>query len=116
MEPQQGAERRVSVVESKQVTSAFVLYLAIGRLIIYIVQKFVSDATRIELLNKWASCDLCSGVWIYSALAYFMKINIFSDIMPYVPFVTEVITGVTCSMIVHLLVLGWKSEFEVVVI
>lgn len=95
---------------------SFVAYLGIGRLMIYIAQKFISDATKIELLSKWASCDLCAGVWIYSALAYFLNIQILSDILPYVPFVTEVVTGCASSMIMHLLVIGWREKFSVLVI
>ena len=96
--------------------SDFVLYLGVGRLIIYIVQKFVSDATKIELLNKWASCDLCSGVWIYTALAFLLNVKILSDIFPYIPIASEFITGCVSSFLMHLLVLGWKSKFDVVVI
>lgn len=96
--------------------SSYIGYLAVGKLIIYIVQKFVSDATKIELLNKWASCDLCSGVWIYTALALFFRITILSDVLIYVPFVSEIVTGCVSSFIVHLITIGWREKFNVVVI
>jgi hypothetical protein len=93
----------------------FIVFAVVGRLIIYIVQKFVADATEIELLNKWASCDLCSGVWVYSLLAYFFGFAPL-EIFPYVPIASDLVTGCVTSFIMHLLVLGWKTKFEVVVI
>lgn len=94
----------------------FTAYLGIGKLMTYIVQKFVADNTKIEWLNRWASCDLCSGVWIYTALALFLKITILSDLLPYIPFVSEIITGCFASFTMHLLSIGWREKFDVVVI
>ncbi len=97
-------------------SGSFIVYLGVGKLLTYIVKKFISDNTKIDWLNRWASCELCSGVWIYTALAYFLKITILSDLLPYVPFVSEAITGCACSMIMHLLTIGWHEKFDVVVI
>jgi len=33
-----------------------------------------------------------------------------------VPLLTELITGVACSFLIHLLTLGWHMQFDVVVI
>lgn len=94
----------------------FTAFLGIGKLIIYIVQKFVADNTKIGFVNKLASCDLCAGVWIYSILAYFLKIQILSDLLPYIPFLSEIIAGCVSSFIMHLLSIGWREKFNVVVI
>lgn len=94
----------------------FTAYLGIGKLIIFIVQKFVADNTRIEFVNRLASCDLCAGVWIYSILAYFLQIQILSDLLPYIPFLSEFIAGCVSSFLMHLLTIGWNEKFSVVVI
>lgn len=94
----------------------FAVYLGIGKLFTYIGQKFVADATNSVLLNKWASCDLCSGFWIFTALSYFLKVYAFLDITTYIPFLSELITGATASLAMHLISIGWREKFNVLVI
>ena len=97
-------------------TVEFVIFLGVGKLIIYILQKFLSDNISGKFVNNLVSCDLCLGVWIYTSLATIYKINILSDVFPYIPILSQVIIGCVSSFVMHLLTLGWKSKFEVVVI
>lgn len=48
--------------------------------------------------------------------ALLFKINILSDVFPYVPILSEVVVGVVSSFLLHLLTLGWREQFDVVVI
>lgn len=97
-------------------TAGFLAFLGVGKLIIYILNKFLSDNINNKFVNNLVSCELCSGVWIYTLIAIIYKINILSDIFPYVPVLSGVITGCFASFIMHLLTLGWKTKFEVIVI
>lgn len=88
----------------------WLILAGIGRLFIYLWQKFplpqiLENKKTIKQLHE---CPLCSGVWIYSGLAYFMHMNLFDW---YFPVVTEVLVGGLISFIVHLFVIGWKDYF-----
>jgi hypothetical protein len=60
------------------------------------------------------SCDLCLGVWVYTILAFFFKANIYD--MFYFPVISEILTGITTSFIVHVFSAGWKSLYSTMVI
>ena len=67
-------------------------------------------------MKRLGECDLCLGVWVCSALAIAFKITILSDVLPYVPVLSEIVAGCVASFVLHLLSLGWASKFEVIVI
>jgi hypothetical protein len=75
--------------------------------------NFLEKRRTIEYLHR---CDLCSGVWIFSILAYFMQMDLLSVAGFPATIVGGAITGSVISFLVHLLVLGWKSKFEVIVV
>ena len=97
-------------------TGAFLLYLAAGKLLIWTGQKFIAANLRSWFFTKLFECDFCLGVWVYVALALLFKITIMTDVFPYVPFVSEAIAGVTTSFLMHLLSIGWREKFAVIVI
>lgn len=97
-------------------TGVFVVYVAVGKLLIYIGQKFLADNFRNKFLHKLFECDLCLGVWVYVILALCFKMMILQDILPYVPFVTEVITGIVTSFLMHLLSIGYREKFSVIIV
>ena len=97
-------------------TVELVIFLGVGKLIIYILQKFLSDNIDNKFVNNLVSCDLCLGVWMYTFLATIWGIRILSDVLPYTPILSQVITGCVSSFLTHLLSIGWKAKFEVVVI
>lgn len=92
----------------------YVLFLGVGKLLIYIGQKFIHSNTKSEFINKLFSCDLCLGVWLYTIMSWAFGTMIFSDLFPYVPFLSELIAGCFSSFAVHLLTIGWKTKYEVI--
>lgn len=94
----------------------YVLFLGVGKLLIYIGQNFIHSNTKSEFINKLFSCDLCLGVWVYTILSWALGVAVLSDILPYVPFLSELIAGCLSSFVAHLLTVGWKTKYEVVVI
>jgi hypothetical protein len=44
------------------------------------------------------------------------KTYLFPELFSYFPFISEVVTGTVSSFLMHLLVLGWKTKFDVIVI
>jgi hypothetical protein len=98
------------------VTVYFLLFLAIGKLLIYLGMKFPPLAeSRFEFIRRQWECDLCCGVIVYSALSLVMGEVLFSDRF-YFPLVSEVITGGIASFLVHLISIGYKEKFGVIVI
>ena len=97
-------------------TVEFVIFLGVGKLVIYTLQKFLSDNVSNKFVNNLVSCDLCLGVWIYTALATIYRINILTDVFPYIPVLSQLIIGCVASFVMHLLSLGWREKFSVIVI
>ena len=52
---------------------------------------------------------------IPAGLSFVMGESIFRDYL-YVPFVSEVGTGLFTALLVHLLVLGWSGKFSTIVL
>lgn len=86
---------------------------------IFFLQKFpfynlpwIGKSFRRGFLFDMFSCDLCLGVWVYSILAYIMSVNILDGWFGYIPVLSELITGITTSFVVHLLRIGWQAEYS----
>ena len=78
---------------------------------------FPNFLEKIKPIKKLHECDFCAGVWGYTFLAFFMQRDLLSVLgFWYVPLLSELVTGVAISFLVHLLLLGWKSQFEVIVV
>lgn len=101
----------------------WLLFAASGKIIIYLWQTFpmppVAERTKkkylYKLVDKLHSCDLCSGVWVYFALAAFLEADIVS---PYfgVPatIAGEFVTAGITSYLVHVFSYGWRAKHEVI--
>jgi len=93
----------------------YFLYLAVGRLFIYLLRLFPLAVRILEKnkdTEKLLNCDLCIGVWIYTFLAWTMNIHIIqhSNVISYL------VTGSVSSFIMYLLKRGWDQEFREYVI
>lgn len=98
---------------------SWLAYIAVGKVMIFLGMSFPLPAAlqKFNTVVKWHSCDLCFGTWVYALLSYFMGVSLLTAMgFTYVPLVSEVVTGGVISFIVHLISLGWKARFEVVVV
>lgn len=97
-------------------SSLYLIYLFIGKVLIYFGMKFSSDN---EISNKFIrnllSCGLCWGFWVYTALSFFLGVQLFREYY-YVPILSELITGGISSLLVHLISIGWREQFSVITI
>lgn len=95
----------------------WLIFAVVGRVLIYVWMKF-----ELPFKNKWIEkiheCPLCSGVWIYGALALAFRVDIFSEtfITTTATIIGELVTAVITSFLVHYFILGWKSQHEVIVV
>ena len=96
-------------------TINFLIYVALGKLLIYIGQKFLGNSKSF-FFNKLVNCDLCLGVWVYTILAGLYQIRLLEDVLWYVPIASELITGIAVSFIVHLLSIGVREKFGTVIV
>jgi len=100
-----------------------VIFALIGKLLIFLLQKFPKHSLPIigrlfregKLLDDLFSCDLCSGFWLYSGLAFIFEINIAGEYF-YVPILSEFITGAVVSFVMHLISAGWNAQYQNIII
>ncbi len=97
-------------------TGEFLLYLAVGKLLIWTLQKFGRANFKNGFVSRLVDCQFCLGVWVMTIMALLFQIKIMIDVFPYVPIMTEVIVGVFSSALLHFITLGWHEQFDVVVI
>jgi hypothetical protein len=96
-----------------------VAYALIGKLTIFLLQKFPKHSLPIigelfregRLLGDLFSCDLCLGFWIYTGLAYIINVNLVGELFN-VPILSEFITGAIMSFIMHLISAGWEARYS----
>ena len=86
----------------------FVLFLLIGKLIMFLARKSPYFQWG-DFLKALLDCELCLGVWVYFLLALVFHLNLFSD---YVPLLSESITGSVMSFVMWLLTEGWNAKFR----
>lgn len=98
-------------------SSGYILFLVVGRLLIFTGQKFASqNEIKIKFLNKLLSCSFCTGVWVYTIMSALLRYYVFEDLAPYIPLLSELIAGCFSSALVFYLESGWKANHEVIVI
>jgi hypothetical protein len=96
----------------------FTIFGLVGKIIIFLLQKFPKHSLPIikklfregRFLDDLFSCGLCLGFWVYSGLAFLFDVNVIGE-MFYVPILSEFITGAVMTFIVYLISAGWNSEF-----
>jgi uncharacterized membrane protein len=90
---------------------SWLVFVALGKLMIFLGQSFPLPhfLEKYSVVKEWHSCDLCFGTWIYTGLAFFMKMNLFDW---YFPLVTELLVGGLISFIVHVFSIGWRDKFS----
>lgn len=100
-----------------------VIFALIGRLTIFLLQKFPKSHLPIigklfregKFLNELFSCDLCLGVWIYTGLAFITNVNVTGELFN-IPILSEIATGISVSFVMHLISVGWKEKFGNIII
>lgn len=96
-------------------TAEYLLFLVIGRLLIFIGNKFVSqNEIKNKFINKLFSCNLCLGVWVYSLMSWLTGYYVFYDWTSYIPVFAELAAGCFSSYLVYLVEIGWRSLHEVI--
>lgn len=96
----------------------WILFLLLGRLLIYLWMSFsLPKWMKNDWMEKLHGCDLCSGVWIFSILSFFLETDLL-DMMGfgYIPLVGAIITGCAVSWFTHIFILGWRAKYEIVVV
>ena len=97
------------------VLSNWIIFLIVGRVLVYLWQSFPLPEflENNRIIHKFHICDLCSGVWLYGILSFFMGLSLLQALgFSYVPLVSEVVTGGLISFVVHIFLIGWREKFD----
>jgi len=101
------------------ILAKWLIFLALGKVVIFVWQRFELPGfiKKYKWFVKLHDCDLCSGVWIYTILSLFLGVDLLSTlIFTYVPFVSQIVTGIIVSWVMWIFTLGWHSAYDVVVV
>jgi hypothetical protein len=96
-----------------------VFFILIGKVVIHAWMAFhlPKFMKKIEWFVELHNCDFCSGIWVYSVLSFFMGMDLLELTgFGYIPIIGAGVTGILVSWLMHLLTLGWKAKYEIVVI
>ena len=97
-------------------TSSFLIYVVVGKVLMYFSMKFARDNEITKgFIGRLLACGLCWGFWVYSLLSLLLGERLFVEFF-YIPVISELATGGIVSLIVHLITLGWREQFEVITI
>lgn len=97
-----------------------IAYILIGKLSIYLIQKFPFHKLPLlgklfepgRFLEQVISCDLCFGCWIYWFYSYKFGLDFIQEWF-YIPILNGLLTGAITSFVVWLISTGWKDTFGV---
>jgi len=88
----------------------FFVFLFIGKLVMFLARK--SPYFRWgDFLKQLFDCELCLGVWTYTAMAFGYHFYIFEGI-GYIPIFSEFLTGSVMSFVMWLITEGWNAKFR----
>jgi len=90
-------------------------FLLVGRLAVYLLQKFPFHFKEGGFLEQLFLCDLCLGVWLFTGLSFIMHVDFIKDMFGiYVPVINQFLTGAIASFVVHIFRIGWNTKFQIV--
>lgn len=95
---------------------SYLLYVLIGKLIIYFGMKFPPLAnSRNNFVKQLFSCDECLGLWVYSLLAVVIipREGYIEEMTTHIRVLDSLFIGMLTTFLVHLISVGWREKFSV---
>lgn len=95
----------------------FLVLALVGKIVIYAGQSLLQSIkinNPNSFFGKLVSCDFCFGCWIYFFLD--LVFGVWFEGILFVPILSPFLIGVLTSFIVHLISLGWRTKFEVIIL
>jgi hypothetical protein len=103
------------------VLSELLAYFLLGRLMIFIIQKFPFQKLIPRLfdegkfLEELFSCDLCLGCYVFWFLAWILEIDFVYQLfgLQNATLLNYMFTGIIASFITHVFRIGWTTKFGI---
>ncbi len=90
----------------------YFIFLVFGKIAIFFLQTFPPlRQIKWKFLQEALDCSLCTGFWVFTTLCFVFKVNL---VEPYFLGVSEILTGAISSLLVYLVSIGWKSQYQIV--
>jgi len=93
----------------------FMIYLGVGKILLFFGNKFAEMNELDGFIGKLLTCGLCGGFWVYTLLSFLLGEVYFRELF-YVPILSQVASGAISSLLVQLISVGWKAQFETIII
>lgn len=92
---------------------SWILFAVLGRLLIFLWMKLVlpERLEKINFISTLHECSLCSGVWLYTALAFFMQVDVLTSWFGFqhIEIISQIITGALTSYVVWIFSIGFQE-------
>ena len=101
-------------------------FLLVGRLAIFIIQKFPLPKLPFigyyfkegRTLRELVDCDMCFGVYVFTFLAFILRMNFIQEMFGSKGLIVidQILTGMVASFVCHIFRIGWNTKFQNIVI
>ena len=92
--------------------SVYLIMCFVGGLLMFFLRKFPPAQKQAKKIGFPIDCNLCLGFWTYLILSFVFGVNVLEGIY-YYPVFSEVVTAAVTSFVVHLVIVGWNSEYRI---
>lgn len=76
--------------------------------------NWLSKYKFVELLHE---CDMCSGVYVYTALSFLMSVDVLNSWFGFDVFIVgSIVTGILTSWLVHIFSIGFRDKYLNIVV
>lgn len=88
----------------------FVLFLALGKLVMYLARK-APYKNWVPFLKELFDCELCLGVWVYFFLSLVLHLHL--EFATAYPLFSAAMTGAVASFVMWVWTDGWNAKFRI---
>ena len=90
----------------------WVFVLGAGQVALYLLVLFVrANEIKNRFINKLLDCGFCRSFWSYFVLLCFFKMELTSEVVGYVPVISEALSAMIMSYVMTLVMDGWTLRF-----
>lgn len=90
----------------------WLLFLAVGKLFTWLIMTnglLAPLRRRYSLIDDLLDCDLCTGFWVYTFIAYWFGMKLDSFVILRLP--NSILLGAVSAFVAHVFSVGWHELY-----